>query len=101
MHHCIDAIFERLSRLTRSTKTVPIDQPTTEATTPVVKARCSPPGAAAPAVVRGEDITMVRPYLIAHEKGREPQQERLTAGLTAPGIDTGANPPHEAKAAVR
>lgn len=91
MPHCIARIFEPLLRLLlpapgrhRGAETDPAT-PLTDAPT----ARL--PRVSAP-VLRGEDIGLVRPYLVAHERRQEERRQRARRRalvLAAYGIDAG------------
>jgi hypothetical protein len=92
MPHCIVRIFEPLLRLfwpapgRHRSSTPPSTDPCAEAST------ACPPCAPAPLVLRGEEIGLVRPYLVAYER-REQQRRRTRRRvvlLAVHGFDLGA-----------
>ncbi|MFE0175185.1 hypothetical protein ACFWZ2_22975 [Streptomyces sp. NPDC059002] len=92
MPHCIARIFEPLLRLLlpssgrhRDPDDVPADvYPVAPQTSRLLHAPCP--------VLRGEDVRLVRPYLVAFERCREERQQRArrrALWLALHGVDVG------------
>lgn len=97
MPHCISRLFEPLLRLLlpapgrhRSPEATPA--PHSTAPRAAVPPPLVAPRAAVP-LLRGEDAPLVRPYLLAHERGREEARRRRARRralwLAVHGIDLG------------